>query len=1139
MHRLAFIFLITIFSYQALASNESSAVFYPLPSQSEGTFIVAKNLFLCDQGGLWIHDVHGQVLFYDGKQTLPDSGSLLQNPIEQVAYQHGTFWTFVDNEVYRVYPNQDRQRMFSLEPGAKIRKIGTSKDYVWVSDGAYFYVYNTTTQQRERFSLLQLHKHSNNKHVYINDALLVGKKWVIGTTAGVYLSDEKKLKHVSASGTQYIEKLYYSSKRRELLIGTLSGALLYKTEQTGEFVEKIGASHVLAFAETELGYWVGTEQGLYQFSFATRKTSEVQPASLLGVNPTNTKIYSLLNDEMGGMWIATNQGIRYYSEFSKKFERISLVGSHHLPFTPYVKQATIGPDNWLWLTDGEILYRSTPSGFTKVLSVESRLNAFAFLDDHIWLATETGLEVYHLTSLERLDFPYLRAMAEQSIDHIVSDGFETLWLSRGYELLSVNTSARQVRSFGSDWLVNHFLPARITRLYHQGSLLLIGTDHGVYEYDGKKIRFDHLSANRGESLDIITAANGEKWFASSYGVFKQRSEDGTLQAIELSVANARPACMISDPDGVWLASSVGLSYYDLAGQLKKTYSSSFGLINNEFLPGVCTSIPIDDTHFVNKTGSNKDTGNLRLVFGSQYGLIQTNAQSLLRSHPPESKLIVSQVLLGNKVVQIGNEGPEESAFPHGSSLSFLFGLMPKLGHQALYYRLREDQAWQRLEGGQLTLEYLNSGEYYLQVSQGNHLASKRVGLEYHFTVLTPWYLSSYVLLAFAVLFLLTVMFAMSWRSRYVVKSNRELAAQVKLKTEQLRHQSRVLLTSNQQLRKQIQVRGLLVDHIARSIKNSVEFIATSLKNNTDEKIQNHLSKTYWQLNELIAEPDQAIVGRQSYNLSQITQAVVDVWQEDFARMKVGIELIDEYKDQCIMLESFNLDVIFNIIFANVIKRSFRCQLVTVSLEKREQSVALCIIDHGMPLSTLGTIQRNTSKTHADLSIENLPHLIAESGGQLSMYPSDTQNKIEIVWPSALGLSNDLLSNLTSEVVMHEESLQRPSCPEKEWLLKVYTLVADNCQNPEFGTASAAKMLFMSERSLQRRFKSATSTTLSSYLTEIRLELACEQLLAGVKISEVAFNCGFNDPSYFSQKFKLHFGLSPSKFVEAQQSHIDA
>lgn len=92
------------------------------------------------------------------------------------------------------------------------------------------------------------------------------------------------------------------------------------------------------------------------------------------------------------------------------------------------------------------------------------------------------------------------------------------------------------------------------------------------------------------------------------------------------------------------------------------------------------------------------------------------------------------------------------------------------------------------------------------------------------------------------------------------------------------------------------------------------------------------------------------------------------------------------------------------------------------------------------------------------------------------------------------------------------------------------MVAEHYTNPEFGTAMAAKMLYVSERSLQRRFKSANSRTFTDYLTEVRLEKACESLLAGEKVVDVAFASGFNDPSYFSQRFKLYFGVPPSKFA---------
>lgn len=60
-------------------------------------------------------------------------------------------------------------------------------------------------------------------------------------------------------------------------------------------------------------------------------------------------------------------------------------------------------------------------------------------------------------------------------------------------------------------------------------------------------------------------------------------------------------------------------------------------------------------------------------------------------------------------------------------------------------------------------------------------------------------------------------------------------------------------------------------------------------------------------------------------------------------------------------------------------------------------------------------------------------------------------------------------------------------------------------------------------------------TFKESLNEVRLEKACQSLLSGAKIAQVAFDCGFNDPSYFSQRFKHHFGLSPSQFIEDQEN----
>ena len=51
-----------------------------------------------------------------------------------------------------------------------------------------------------------------------------------------------------------------------------------------------------------------------------------------------------------------------------------------------------------------------------------------------------------------------------------------------------------------------------------------------------------------------------------------------------------------------------------------------------------------------------------------------------------------------------------------------------------------------------------------------------------------------------------------------------------------------------------------------------------------------------------------------------------------------------------------------------------------------------------------------------------------------------------------------------------------------------------------------------------------------YLTEVRLE-AAKELLAGsdARMSDIAFDVGYQEPHYFSYLFKKHVGMSPREY----------
>jgi len=103
-----------------------------------------------------------------------------------------------------------------------------------------------------------------------------------------------------------------------------------------------------------------------------------------------------------------------------------------------------------------------------------------------------------------------------------------------------------------------------------------------------------------------------------------------------------------------------------------------------------------------------------------------------------------------------------------------------------------------------------------------------------------------------------------------------------------------------------------------------------------------------------------------------------------------------------------------------------------------------------------------------------------------------------------------------------------------WRKSVIALVEDHFHNADFGTAVAARALYMSERSLQRKFKQEFGMPFKDYVVQFRFEQAKMMLKQGCRISNVALSCGFNEPSYFSARFKSLFGITPSQYAAKYQ-----
>jgi AraC-like DNA-binding protein len=103
--------------------------------------------------------------------------------------------------------------------------------------------------------------------------------------------------------------------------------------------------------------------------------------------------------------------------------------------------------------------------------------------------------------------------------------------------------------------------------------------------------------------------------------------------------------------------------------------------------------------------------------------------------------------------------------------------------------------------------------------------------------------------------------------------------------------------------------------------------------------------------------------------------------------------------------------------------------------------------------------------------------------------------------------------------------------------RIYRILNDNLSNPYFNIEHGFSDIGFSVDSLRRIFKKSTGTTLKEYLLDARISNACNLMMMANKkkpqIKDVAIQCGFRDPLYFSRIFRSRMHISPRDFLNGK------
>lgn len=102
--------------------------------------------------------------------------------------------------------------------------------------------------------------------------------------------------------------------------------------------------------------------------------------------------------------------------------------------------------------------------------------------------------------------------------------------------------------------------------------------------------------------------------------------------------------------------------------------------------------------------------------------------------------------------------------------------------------------------------------------------------------------------------------------------------------------------------------------------------------------------------------------------------------------------------------------------------------------------------------------------------------------------------------------------------------------------------AVDCVNAHLSDCTFEHAQFMAEMGMARttladKLKSLTGLTPSAFISNVRLQAACRLIdeKKKMRITDLAYAVGFNDPKYFSSCFKKKFGFSPTDYMAKYDS----
>ncbi|MCW3117995.1 MAG: response regulator, partial [Chitinophagaceae bacterium] len=448
----------------------------------------------------------------------------------------------------------------------------------------------------------------------------------------------------SSLSNNNVSVIFEDSKRR-LWVGTFGGGLNLFDRSTGKFRRFMHEKHnsnslpadaVFTIAEDDIGnLWIGTENGgLSIYNPDTRIFQNYQHDEIDNNSISHNSIDIICKDKNDNMWIGTFAGgVNIVNKNSNKFEHYKHTLAKNSLNNNNVLSMVENTAGKIWIgTDGGGLNLFDPAtkNFTHFLHAEGNKNSIcgdyvlSVCEDHqgnVWVGTwNDGVTVFNPQKNTYKHFKNDPADASSlSCNNgwvIFEDRDRNIWIGTyngglnlynplnnsftRFEDNSGNLRTRKISAITEDSKGN----------------LLIGTDGGGLQFFNKKTRsftgFLHsedknsLSDNR--VCYMYEDKSGNLWVATRVGLdyFDTNKKIFTTYTTADGLPNDVILGLLEDAKGnLWISTNKGLSRFDLANKTFRNFGVEDGLQSNEFKMGAVCKSASGALYFGGINGFNK------------------------------------------------------------------------------------------------------------------------------------------------------------------------------------------------------------------------------------------------------------------------------------------------------------------------------------------------------------------------------------------------------------------------------------------------------------------------------------------------------------------------------------------------------